>query len=724
MSTSFFLVADLTKRILSTKVGGTTFSLPTLTAGEQVDIGLNFSEVINGTATQITPNLRSLRASIGRSDAPPTGGKFALRVDTHVTATLPFTASASNLKSAIDAVLTGGVTSSVVIDGTSFVITFSDNAAHTVVAAHNDLDPICLIRVRQTHLEDLYQTEVTLLQAPIASSNVFTPMVPPAPTVTMIQTATEGLLHPTATIQSLYIPPNFTGTFTLSYNGNATKSLSVQDGSTQIQEAINAVFTQYGQSVTVTNPKTSTAQIAFDGSSFMGFTQPLLQVAILQAPNTIPTVSLDLNTSSAYEALRAADTLKDFYLEIVADIVPDNADPATATDWQTVTLCRVPVSIQRPINWSGLEAATPINWAQPPGPTSYIPYNPTQVITGQQFYTLSLGNGTANKFTITHGLNTQNVHLTLRENSTFIDTTITGARILINGSDYVAHSISNNSLMVVFPTAPANGSIVGVVSSAGPTSAFVEGLTISESQVIGLSEHISQLNQTVAQLQAILPTTNGIGVTANSAQAVVYPLSIVSELIGYFGAAKSGSTGYDASALPNRPPSLAVSSNFDRELWSVPMNSSILALGRKLKIDWGVALQALKSTCGVSYNLVVEIGNYTETGGLSVSWNTGSPVFVQPLVMTEEFITHSFGISISRLLVGNTDTLHLDQQKYGITTGNNAAAPSTADFLIRCRLIGLSTESSQTDPRAWISYALVPSLTAKSGASAAQASVQ
>jgi hypothetical protein len=717
MALSFFLIADLTKRQLSTKVGGTQFSFPALTAGEQVEIGLNFSQTINGTAQQVTPNIRSIRASIGRSDAPPTGGGFALSVAGHVTASIPYDATASDLQTAINAVLTGGLSVSVVHDGTSFVISFSDGGVHAVSAVHNDLDPICLVRIRTTQLADVFQTELTIVQAPIASTNTYASLVSREPYVTLIQEG-GGELRPWPTIQTLTIPPTFQGTYCLSFNGNLTESLSIQDGTTQIQNAINNLFSQVGQSVTVSNPQTSVAQISFDGSAFIGYAQPLLQVQILSAPAGIPTVSLDLNTSGAFEALREADTIKGFFLEIVAEIVDDGVNALTASTWQSVTLCRVPVSIQRPINWPGLEAATQINWIQPPGPTSYIPYNASQVITGQQFYSAALGDGTSLNYTVTHNLGTENVHLTVRDNSS-------GA-ILVNGVDYHA-AVSTDTVNLLFPAALSNAQVVAVISTAGPTSAFAAGLTISESQVIGLSSQLTQLTGTVSTLQSILPTSSvntGVGVQVGS-KAISFALTKVSEVIGYLGNAQpSATTGYLASALPNRPVSLAVSAAFDRELWSVPMNSSMLALGRTLSIDWGVSLQALRANCGVSYNVVVEVGNYTESGNLSVSWNTQSPVFSQPVVMTEDLITHSFGIVISRLMVNTTDTLHLDQLLYGIKTGNNAAAPTNGNFAIRCRLTGLSTETFQSDPRAWISYGLVPSLTATNGATAAQATIQ
>jgi len=717
VATSFLLYSDLTTRTVKTKVGGTNFTFPTLTGGEAISLSLRFTQTSAGATVETFPNVSGMRAAIGRSDASPWGGNFSLRIGSVTTGSIPYSVTATDLQSAINAVLTSGLTCQVRSDNAAFIITFSDKGLHTIVG-NSDLDPVSLIRVRTSQLSDIYEHEITLVQAPLAATNVWSPIIPPAPSVVKIQqgsTETNGVFtYPT--IQNLTIPAAFRGSYVLTFGSLQTTALSVTSGTTEIASAINALFTGTGQTVSVTTSQASVATISFDGLAFSGIDQPLLGVSVISAPPGDNTLVLDLNTSGCYEALRVADTISDLYLEVEADILPDGQNSGDTSLRQTVTLFRQKISLQRPINWSGLEAASTINWAVPPGPSSYLSYDPNQIITGQQFYTISIGDNNSSVYSITHNLGTPNLHLTLRNNAT-------GA-ILVNGSDYHA-IVSSNTVQLTFPSVVTSGQVVAVISTAGPKSAFVGDIKITASQVTGLTDQLSTITNTVNSVAAILPTTTAGVVQNPSATAVTYQLAIVNEVIGYLGnASPAGAYGYLDNQFPNRPVSLLNGSDFDRELWNVPVNSSMLSLGRTLSIDWGVTLQALLANCGLSYNLVVEIGNYTESGGLAVTWNTGSPVFVQPIVMTKDMVTHSFGIGISRVMDSGVSSIRLDQQLYGIWSGNNAAAPSSANFAIRCRLIGLSTESSQSDPRAWISYGLTKSLTASSGASAAQASVQ
>ena len=716
MASSLLLVADLTARKATSSVGGGAFTFPALTGGEDLSIALRFSQSSGGSAYEVFPNIRSLRASIALTDTAPKSGTFALKIGAGASTTanttpdIPFNVTPSGLKATLDAlpVLSGaGVNSTAWTDGNAIVVSFSDGSERVIAAARNDLDPSSLIRVRTNPLSEGTEHEITILQTPIASSDTFDIVVPPQPTVELvIQASTDPSgVFKYPCIQNIIVPATFQGTYRISYGYSRTAILSPSDGIDVIQAAINAMFTQSGQSVVVTNPEAGVAQVSFNGRSFIGIEQPLLSVSVISAPPGNKTVALSLDTPACFAALRAADMLKGYYLEIVADICEDGVDPSTASTWQTVPLFRQPVTIQRPINWPGLEASTPIDWSSPGGPATHIPFGANNIITGQQFYVQPLGNATSLSFDVVHNLGTKAIHLSLWNNDS-------SGSLLRAGVDYLAEVSNDNAIALSFPSIPGSAAVTAVISTAGPKAAFMEGLTVTKAQVIGLLDQLDGLQSTVLTLSGLIPSLSDSGAgQTNSDNGIVIPLQQISEVIGYKGSVSpDAALGLKDSQLP-MPHALAPSSKFDKELWRVAVNDKMFALGRKLTIDWGVSLQLLRANCAAEYKMVVEKGEYSSDGSyLNVNWNTTAPVISQPIVLTDEMTVHSFGIQMNRGIVGTTDTITLTQQLYGIATGNNTAAPSNANFAIRSRIISLETESV-TPAKGWISYGVVPSIT-------------
>ena len=102
---------DLTNRKLNSTLGGSTLTLPDLVQGDEIRLGLRFTEQIEGTATEVTRTINSLRASIGLVDARPTGGTFRLSVDgTPLATTLPYNATAAQVATALDPAYTSATT--------------------------------------------------------------------------------------------------------------------------------------------------------------------------------------------------------------------------------------------------------------------------------------------------------------------------------------------------------------------------------------------------------------------------------------------------------------------------------------------------------------------------------------------------------------------------------------------------------------------------------------
>ena len=149
---------------------------------------------------------------------------------------------------------------------------------------------------------------------------------------------------------------------------------------------------------------------------------------------------------------------------------------------------------------------------------------------------------------------------------------------------------------------------------------------------------------------------------------------------------------------------------FERELWRIFVNDKMLCLNRTLDVEFGLALQLIAATSNAQWLLIVETGtapqdttpSTTATNLQNIVWDT-TPILSQRLILTGLRQTHSFGIRIKRLLVSLADTLTLDTMLYGVWSGNNSAAPSTANFALRARLIQFDTEDAlASDARGWI----------------------
>ena len=95
---------NLTTRTLNSTAGGSTLTLPELVQGDEIRLGLRFTEQIEGTTTEVQRTLHSLRASIGLVDARPTGGTFQLSVNgTAAGSPLSFEATATQVQTSLDA---------------------------------------------------------------------------------------------------------------------------------------------------------------------------------------------------------------------------------------------------------------------------------------------------------------------------------------------------------------------------------------------------------------------------------------------------------------------------------------------------------------------------------------------------------------------------------------------------------------------------------------------
>lgn len=151
-------------------------------------------------------------------------------------------------------------------------------------------------------------------------------------------------------------------------------------------------------------------------------------------------------------------------------------------------------------------------------------------------------------------------------------------------------------------------------------------------------------------------------------------------------------------------------SDFERELFVLPINERMLRAGQALTLDFKLTAALLKATTKAQILVVIEVGSVPQqttpapvgVNLLDVTWNTASPVLSQQLILSGLPIEHKFGAAIRRDALG---ALTADALFYEYWEGNKTA-PSSANFAIRARLIGFDTENSATNERGFVFFSL------------------
>ena len=151
-------------------------------------------------------------------------------------------------------------------------------------------------------------------------------------------------------------------------------------------------------------------------------------------------------------------------------------------------------------------------------------------------------------------------------------------------------------------------------------------------------------------------------------------------------------------------------SAFERTLWNLYINEKMLGVGKTLKVEFGVSTQLVKATSQAQWMLVIEKGEApSETDGnpetnlLNVVWDTANPILKQRLILTPTATLCYAGCNVYRSKLG---AITCDRSLYGGLENANNAAPASANFALRTRLIEFDTENSIPTARGWVAYQL------------------
>jgi hypothetical protein len=747
---------------LSTKLsldGQSVWAPPVMQFGESLTIAQRYLQDVAGDQVEPALSITGVRASIGALDARPLSGTWALQVGAGASTgantidAVPYDVAPASLAAKINA--KSGITdaygaASVTTDAGSWVIVFGSGAAEVPMTLRsNRLRPISFGRISAYVVDGSWVHEIRLIQTPVASTSSGERILPPEPSITLVQ---DGGGDGTVTwneIQDLYVPPDFRATFVIHWGETArTAELSLSDNADTIQAALEEMIG--AGNITVTNPRDFHFALTF-GGTLKGTNQPLMTIEALNPPPGDFTFTLVLDSASLAVALRLSPT-KSITLPLEARI--------TSTEQGEQVSLATGITIQAPLNWPELEALNPQDFIQPASPKDYIPFSNDTIITGHQFYPQAVGDGVATSFVLTHNLGTDLYVVFVREN-------VAGGRQLVQGTDFTVVDTNTNSATVASLTgAPASDAWLVIVVSAQTVAAFADGLTIEIGQVTGLEALLAAIGTQLSTIIAQLPTTpagtatsgsGGIAIVLPSftkvlpgtlqADGTVKPLggllpaihaaSVTSYTTGDLPtvAAASGSVyqnnsgaaillpgGYGAktSTLPvsgffgsdgRRLYPLSQSgtstsyfpADFELELFMFEVNAEMLRAGTTLTVSFGLALSLLQAITRAQWVLVIESAAITSDSSPattapnlgSIDWTTATPMLSQRIIVGPVEVDHSFGVQILRAADGS---LTANKTLYGLT---NAAAqcPATADFALRARLINFDTEDSITQPK-------------------------
>ena len=456
--------------------------------------------------------IRTIRASLGRSAAPPTAGTFKLAKDTVDTAALDFDVSAAALQTAL------GAAEVILAASGCWLVRFAaaTDLEVSATAGSNALGPLSFIRVRPYSMGDYDWYEVKLIQIPWAFASNHTRVLGEAPEVSRIRggiASAPGIVKQNE-IQAIKVPVNFEGTYFIEWNYRTSVILGVQDSLETIAAALNGMFTDGEERFVVSNPENEKAYVEFVGE-LAEAPQSLMVTRVNTFTQGVPTLVLDLATSELAAALRATAKLEKVPFELEFEVMDSEEDLEDPFATGRIITVQTEVTCVREQIFPELAAVPAIDWLRPPQPKDYQPFTLDQVITGIQHNVSVRGNDVARTFVVDHGLGTENLlpPAVLRKDSGDLV-----SRLLILGLDYVFEIVDEDQVEIILlagATTPSTNALKIIITTAGPVSAF-QSHTHTIAQIVGLQDALDTLGGQVADLLDLVPSGALVSETAAS----------------------------------------------------------------------------------------------------------------------------------------------------------------------------------------------------------------
>lgn len=153
--------------------------------------------------------------------------------------------------------------------------------------------------------------------------------------------------------------------------------------------------------------------------------------------------------------------------------------------------------------------------------------------------------------------------------------------------------------------------------------------------------------------------------------------------------------------------------SFERTLWGFAVSANMLRANKTLSVPFGIRSRLVNATVAAQWVLTLEwalIKAETTPAGIGLNlekldWHP-TPIFQIPIGLGNVTQDHFFGVRIKRL----ADGLKLTQTIYGADEGNDAAAPTSANFALRAKLGMFDTENQVRGERGYPCYQLLGSV--------------
>lgn len=505
------LFAELTRKTLSETLTGGAFSFPKLIQGDTATIGLRWCQRQIGSAVPVERTLRTLRASIGFRDRRPTAGTYRIQIGnpsssqvegTNLTTALAFSADASAVQTALDALSAKPGDCVVTENNGTFLVEFTDaEEATTLTARHNHLSPVSVINYEPYESDGQWINSFRLTQVPLAFVDAFEEVLPPPPVITRVTAGSDDLTGTVNEEQQLYRPPEFRGKYILKFGGKKSPSLTETATIDDVKKALAGIAPSGGSFAVAELAGQNAVSIVF-GGTMAGVAQDLIEVEVISHPPGDPTFSLDLGKAEMAAALRDESNIKNGEMKVPLEIEARFHNGVDDDETDTVTWS-VDVSIIPQVTLP--EAALPSNldWLRKPSPVDYALMGDGQISTGVKAVHFAKGNGVATVFTCDHDLASDHVFVSVRENTTH-------GKILRPGTDYDAAEGDTNNTMIVtmrgdYATSPPTTAAIIVTCFGLDLASAYASHTHAQSEVVDLTDDLDAIRSRLSTLEALIP---------------------------------------------------------------------------------------------------------------------------------------------------------------------------------------------------------------------------